>query len=136
MKTDEEWKQQLTPEQYRILRQKGTEAPFSGALTNNTDPGVYTCAGCGAKLFMSDAKHESVTPGLQGWPSFAEAAEDGVVELRPDNSLDMERTEVVCANCGGHLGHLFEGVKDTPSGKHFCINSCSLDFKPQENKES
>jgi len=130
--TDDEWKQKLTPEQYAILRQKGTEAPFSGELTDNTEPGVYKCVACGAVLFMSDAKHESVTPGLQGWPSFAEVAESGAVELREDNELGMQRTEVVCANCGGHLGHLFEGVNDTPTGKHYCINSTCLAFQPQE----
>lgn len=130
--SDDEWKKKLTPEQYRVLREKGTEAPFSGELTDNTEPGVYKCAACGAVLFMSDAKHESTTPGLQGWPSFAEVAETGAVKLTDDNELGMHRTEVTCSNCGSHLGHLFDGVTDTPTGKHYCINSVCLAFEPKE----
>ncbi len=129
---DDEWKAKLTPEQYRVLRQKGTEAPFSGELVEENRDGMYTCAACGATLFSSDAKHESKTPGLAGWPSFAEVAESGAVKLVPDNSGGMQRTEAVCSNCGGHLGHLFEGVNDTPTGKHYCINSVCLNFMPKK----
>ena len=125
--TDEEWKQRLTPEQYRVLRQKGTEYPGSGELLHNDKTGEYTCAACGAVLFKSDSKYESTTPGLIGWPSFADAASIDAVELRPDDSLGMERTEVVCKNCGGHLGHLFEDAT-SPTNQHFCINSAALGF--------
>ena len=128
-KPDEYWKKRLTPEQYKVLREKGTEAPYSGEFVSHDENGMYTCAACGAELFSSSSKHESTTPGLAGWPSFAEAAKAGAVELKEDNSLGMQRTEVVCASCGGHLGHLFDGVEDTPTGKHYCINSCALDFK-------
>ena len=131
--TEDDWKAKLTPEQYKVLRQKGTEAPFSGELTDNTEPGVYKCAACGAVLFKSDAKHESKTPGLQGWPSFADVAETGAVKLEADDALGMHRTEVTCANCGGHLGHLFDGVDDTPTGKHYCINSVCLAFEPEKS---
>lgn len=132
--SDEDWEKKLTPEQYRVLREKGSEAPFSGKWTNNKEPGVYKCVACGATLFTSDAKHESTTPGLQGWPSFAEVAKTGAVELKDDDSHGMHRTEVVCANCGSHLGHLFEGVEDTPTGKHYCINSVCLEFDPRAKK--
>ena len=124
---DEEWKQKLTPEQYHVLREKGTEPPFSGKLLANRDTGEYACAACGNVIFKSDAKYESSTPGLSGWPSFAEVAASDAVKLVPDNSWGMDRTEVVCKNCGGHLGHLFDDP-DSPSGKHYCINSCALDF--------
>lgn len=130
--TEEEWKQKLTPEQYRVLREKGTEAPFSGELTDTSEAGMYKCAACGAVLFTSDAKHESRTPGLEGWPSFAEVAASGAVKLTDDDSLGMQRTEVTCANCGSHVGHLFEGVTDTPTGKHYCINSTCLAFEPKK----
>jgi peptide-methionine (R)-S-oxide reductase len=131
--TEEEWKQKLTPEQYRVLRQKGTEAPFSGQYLEHKQPGVYRCAACGEALFSSQAKYESSVPGLAGWPSFADVIAQGTVELLPDNSLGMNRTEVVCRNCGGHLGHLFDD-RQSPSGQHYCINSCALDFKPQEKQ--
>lgn len=126
--TDEEWKQKLTPEQYAVLRQKGTEAPFTGELLENKDTGTYTCAACGAELFESGTKFESGS----GWPSFHDVATKGAVKLVDDNSLGMRRTEVVCANCGGHLGHLFNDAPQTPTGQRFCINSCALDFKPQK----
>lgn len=128
--TDEEWKKKLTPEQYKVLREQGTEAPFSGKFLKHSDNGMYVCAACGEQLFDSKEKYESDMPGLAGWPSFAEVAQAGKVELREDNSLGMHRTEVICKNCGGHLGHLFDD-ESSPSGKHYCINSCSLDFKPQ-----
>ncbi len=127
-KTDEEWKRKLTAEQYRVLRQKGTEAPFTGQLLYNKESGMYVCAACGAKLFDSNAKFESGS----GWPSFYEVAKSGAVKLEEDNSLGMQRTEVICSNCGSHLGHLFNDAHDQPTGQRFCINSCALDFKPKQ----
>ncbi len=127
-KTDDEWKDKLTPEQYRVLREKGTEAPFTGKLLNEKGSGDYVCAACGALLFKSDAKYDSDVPGLAGWPSFAEVAASDTVELADDNSLGMHRTEVICKNCGSHLGHLFDDGS-SPTGKHYCINSVCLDFK-------
>lgn len=124
---DDEWKQKLTPEQYRVLREKGTEIPGSGALLYNDKAGEYTCAACGQVVFKSDSKYESTTPGLIGWPSFAEAASEGAVNLVEDKSMFMKRIEAVCSNCGGHLGHLFDDAS-SPNGKHFCINSAALDF--------
>lgn len=126
--SDDELKKKLTPEQYHVLREKGTEAPGTGKYLNFNEKGMYTCAVCGAELFSSDTKHASTMPGLIGWPSFAEAASNVALELRDDNSLGMHRTEVVCRNCGSHLGHLFDDPS-MPTGKHFCINSCALDFK-------
>ena len=124
-KTDEQWRQELTPQQYNILRRAHTEMAFTGKHVNNHRDGFYRCAGCGAKLFSSDAKFNSGT----GWPSFDQPAVAEAVELRPDNSLFMRRTEVVCRRCGGHLGHVFnDGPKTT--GKRYCINSCSLAFEP------
>lgn len=128
--TDDEWKKKLTPEQYHVLREKGTEVPGTGHLLHNEKTGDYTCAACGQVLFKSDSKYESTLPGLIGWPSFADPATNDAVELRPDSSLGMERTEVVCKNCGGHLGHLFDDPT-SPNGQHYCINSASLDFKEQ-----
>ncbi len=130
--SDADWKKKLTPDQYRILRQKGTEAPFTGELTSNTESGIYKCAACDAVLFSSDAKHESKTPGLQGWPSFADVAKGGAVKLEEDNTMGMQRIEAICSNCGGHLGHVFDGVDDTPTGKHYCINSVCLKFDPAD----
>lgn len=117
----------LSQEQLDIIKNKGTEKPFSGKLLHNNDSGNYSCAACGAKLFESDAKFDSNS----GWPSFDQAIEGSVKHLS-DNSLGMERTEVVCANCGAHLGHLFDdGPKDT-TGQRFCINSSCLDFIPKQ----
>ena len=111
--------------QYRVLRKAHTEMPFTGAYVRNHQDGFYRCAGCGARLFSSDAKFNSGT----GWPSFDQPAVAEAVELRPDNGLFMRRTEVVCRRCGGHLGHVFnDGPK--PTGKRYCINSCSLAFEP------
>lgn len=126
--SDDEWKQKLTPEQYHILREKGTEVPGTGSLLHNKETGDYTCAACGNVVFKSDSKYESTMPGLIGWPSFAEAASEGAVKLQPDDSLGMSRTEVICAVCGGHLGHLFDDPT-SPNGKHYCINSGSLNFE-------
>jgi peptide-methionine (R)-S-oxide reductase len=129
--SEDEWKKKLTPEQYEVLRNKGTEAPYSGKLLQNTKDGTYTCAACGNVLFKSDTKYESTTPGLMGWPSFSEVAKSDAVELRDDNSLGMHRTEVVCKKCGGHLGHVFDD-ETSPTNKHYCINSCVLDFTPHD----
>ena len=123
-KTEEEWKSELTPEQYRILREAGTEAPFTGKLLHNKADGTYACAACGAPLFAATTKYDSGS----GWPSFFEPLSKDAVELRTDDSHGMIRTEVRCARCGSHLGHLFDDGPQ-PTGKRFCMNSVSLAFK-------
>lgn len=128
-KTDSEWKQNLTPEQYHVLREQGTEPPGTGEYVDLFEDGVYHCGACGQELFSSSSKYESTMPGLIGWPAFTEASNKGSVELRDDNSLGMQRTEVVCSNCGSHLGHLFPD-DSSPNGQHYCINSLSLTFDP------
>ncbi|MBI2607771.1 MAG: peptide-methionine (R)-S-oxide reductase MsrB [Candidatus Doudnabacteria bacterium] len=120
--TDEELKEKLTPEQYHIMRKKGTEAPFSGKYVNTKDKGMYKCAACGQELFSSDAKFDSGT----GWPSFTEPANLEHVELREDNDHGVRRTEVVCKNCGSHLGHVFDDGPQERGGKRYCINSACL----------
>ena len=124
-KTDEEWRRELTPEQHRVLREKGTERPFSGEHATTKEPGVYRCAGCGAELFDSAAKFDSGT----GWPSFYEPAAPDAVETERDWSLLVPRTEVLCATCGGHLGHVF-GDGPRPTGLRYCINSAALKLDP------
>src|SRR5262245_1294033 len=125
--SDEEWRARLTPEQYAVLREKATERPFSGSLLDTEEPGVYRCAGCGAELFRSDAKFHSGT----GWPSFVEPASLDSVVTEQDRSHGMVRTEVLCATCGGHLGHVFPDGP-APTGLRYCINSCALDLEPSQ----
>ena len=127
-----DWKKQLSAEQYRVLRQKGTEVPGSGKYILPASDGVYHCVACGNLLFTASDQYESTTPGLIGWPSFSEAASKGAVELRDDDSMGMHRTEVVCAKCGGHLGHLFDD-ESSPNGQHYCINSICLDLSSEKN---
>jgi len=128
--SDDELRAKLTPEQYHVLREQGTEAPGTGKLLYNEADGEYRCPVCGSLLFKSDAKYESTMPGLIGWPSFSEAASNDALELVPDESMGMQRTEVRCATCGSHLGHLFNDPS-SPNGQHYCINSAALEF---ENK--
>ncbi len=123
-KTDDEWKRSLTPEQYAVLRQKDTERAFTGKYWNTKADGTYVCAGCGAELFTSADKFDSGC----GWPSYTRAIEDGRVIEKIDESHGMVRTEVLCAKCGGHLGHVFDDGP-APTGQRYCINSASLDFK-------
>lgn len=134
-KPDSYWKEKLSAEEYNVLREKGTEVPFTGEYLDMKEPGVYRCKACGAVLFSSDQKFDSGS----GWPSFFKPEDSEAIELRKDMSLGTERTEVICRNCGGHLGHVFDDApqeyrgKET-SGQRYCINSCSLDFAPQEGK--
>lgn len=125
--SDKQWKDILTKDQFIVLRQKGTEAPFTGKYYANKEKGTYTCAACGQELFSSDAKYDSGS----GWPSFFKPISDDRVTLKTDNSNFMVRTEVLCSRCGSHLGHVFDDGPE-PTGKRFCMNSISLDFKQEE----
>ena len=126
VKSDEYWKEKLTPKQYAVLREKATEPPFYNEYFENKEDGMYHCAACGAALFSSDTKFESGS----GWPSFYKAVNNGAIELKEDLSHGMVRTEAVCSNCGGHLGHVFDvWPKADEEKKYYCINSCALDFK-------
>lgn len=125
--SEDDWKKKLTPEQYHILREKGTEIPGTGEYVDLYEDGTYRCAACDQILFKSDAKYESSMPGLIGWPAFSDAADSGAVKLQDDDSMGMHRTEVVCSNCGSHLGHLFPD-DSSPNGQHYCINSAALEF--------
>lgn len=122
--TEEDWKQKLTPEEFRVLREKGTEAPFTGEYWNTREPGTYVCRACGVELFDADAKFDEHC----GWPSFFTAKAADKITLTPDTSHGMTRTEVTCANCNGHLGHLFDDGPE-PTGQRYCINSISLKLK-------
>ena len=130
-RTEEEWRALLSPEQYEIMRNHGTEPAFTGKYVSTKDDGTYSCAACGAELFSSDTKFDSGT----GWPSFTEPGVADNIETRIDPSLNMARTEVLCAKCGSHLGHVFDDGPG-PTGKRFCINSCSLDLGPAEGREA
>ena len=123
-KSEQEWREQLTPQQYEVLRRQATEPPFTGEYVYTKDSGTYRCAACGNELFSSDTKFESGT----GWPSFYEPATAEAVELRPDAAHGMVRTEAVCARCGSHLGHVFDDGPN-PTGQRFCISSVSLDLE-------
>lgn len=124
----DEWKDKLTPEQYAVLREKRTEAPGTGALLHNHDSGEYMCAACGNLLFFSESKYDTNTPGLIGWPSFDEAANNDHLRLVEDHSDNMHRVAVTCVKCDSHLGHIFPDP-ESATGKHYCINSAALDFK-------
>lgn len=126
-KTEEQWRQELTPEQYHVLRQKGTERAFTGEYDHTFKPGMYRCAGCGQELFESDAKFDSGC----GWPAFYQPASEDKVDAHEDSSFGMRRVEVTCSRCGGHLGHVFpDGPR--PTGLRYCINSASLKLEPNE----
>jgi len=127
-KTDAEWRAELTPEQYEVTRRAGTERPFTGPHLDEKREGIFVCVGCGTELFDSGTKFDSGT----GWPSFTEPANLEQVELRPDNSLLMRRTEVVCKHCDAHLGHVFDDGPPERGGQRYCINGCALEFKGDE----
>ena len=128
-KTKDEWKLTLSPEQYKVLRECGTEPPFTGKYVNHKDDGIYVCAGCGNELFSSDTKYESGS----GWPSFWNQASEDNIERKIDNSSGMKRIEITCKKCGGHLGHVFDDGPN-PTGLRYCVNSQSLDFKAADTE--
>lgn len=130
-KTEDEWREQLTPTEYRVLREAGTEPAFRGEYTDTTTEGVYSCRACGAELFRSDTKFESHC----GWPSFYEPSRSAAVELLEDRTLGMRRTEVRCRRCGSHLGHVFDDAPQTPTGDRYCINSISVRLQEKESAE-
>jgi peptide-methionine (R)-S-oxide reductase len=127
-KSEQEWRQELTPEQYEVVRQKGTEAPFTSELNDVKEPGQFVCVACGQPLFDSENKFDSGT----GWPSFDRPMGDEAVETEADNSLLMRRTEVLCSRCDAHLGHVFDDGPADTTGQRYCINGCALEFRPED----
>jgi peptide-methionine (R)-S-oxide reductase len=127
-KSEQEWRQELTPEQYEVVRQKGTEAPFTSELNDVKDPGQFVCVACGQPVFDADNKFDSGT----GWPSFDRPMSDENVETASDNSMFMKRTEVLCSRCDAHLGHVFDDGPADTTGQRYCINGCALEFRPED----
>jgi len=127
-KSEQEWRQELTPEQYEVVRQKGTEAPFTSELNDVKEPGQFVCVACGQPVFDADNKFDSGT----GWPSFDRPMDDENVETAADNSMFMKRTEVLCSRCDAHLGHVFDDGPQDTTGQRYCINGCALEFKPEK----